>query len=370
MKIILATYTHPDFLPPVYEFYSVLTKQGHDVRIISSESDAQESLQHNYQMLTIKNTFGSGALQKIKYRTELEGIFMKEASLAEIVISFCEVSFLMIDKAHKAHNFRHLHHSLEMYSVSFTDFKRSPLSTLRKLRYLNRIKNCEFVSTPSYERSGWFTAICKFKTPTNTILNCQYIDESDILNLKDKVSRKGGTTTIVHTGGVNDTRSVFELVAAFHEAQIPNTKLIITNVRDNTYCKTIREYVSKHTITNIELLGPVSREELVEIQKNADIGICFMKQGQALDSKMLAPNKIGEYLKYGLSIIATDAPYYDIFTKSIFLVNDIKNKSDVVSSLKLAVQSIENSSKNNNIEILKWYNMEYQMRHLLKTIAH
>jgi hypothetical protein len=366
MKILLATYTHPDFLPPVYEFYSVLQKCGHEVSIICSASEALQSTSNCYTIKTIPNKYGKGTFAKIKYRSAFQEILKQHLQRAELVISFCEVSFLMVENEINSTDTKHFHQALEMSFVSFKDFRRSPLSTFRKMQYLKKLKNCEFVSTPSYERSGWLTAVANLKSPAHTILNCQFISPADEQFIAQKTSTNNNQIiTLIHTGGVNQTRSVFELVQAFYNANLANCKLIITNVRDNDYCNSIKKYIADTKSNNITLLGPISRDELIQIQKNADIGVCFMKGGTELDSQMLAPNKIGEYLKYGLAIIATDAPYYDIFGNSFFLVSDLKSETELVSIIQKAVSEYK---LKNCSEILKWYNMEYQMRSLLSEI--
>jgi hypothetical protein len=364
MKIILATYTHPDFFPPVYEFYAVLKKNGFEPVIVCGESDATESLSVSYNIISVKNTFGKGILGKIKYRNSFERSIVNNVSDARFVVSFCEVTYLLIQNIQKKFEFNHVHHSLEMYRTTFSDFKRSPLSTWRRMRYLSKIKNCEFVSTPSYERSGWLSGVANLKKPAVTILNCQYIDDENLAFVKSKSFQVNNGLCFVHTGGVNDTRSVFEVVEAFHLANIPNSNLVITNIRNNDYCNNIKNYVESHSLKNVKLLGPVSREELVQIQKDADVGICVMKESSLLETKMLAPNKIGEYLKYGMAVIASDAPYYDMFTDCFQIVESVQNKEQLVK----AFQNCSGQKKNSLWNILEWYNMEHQMRHLLKYI--
>lgn len=365
MKIILVTYTHPDFLPPVYEFYSVLKKKGYEPVIVCGESDANESQSNTYSIISVKNTFGKSIIAKIKYRQLFKKNVLNILSEAYFVISFCEVSYLILEEYQKNFKYKHIHNSLEMYRTTLNDFKRAPLSTWRRMRYISKIKNCEFISTPSYERSGWLAGVAELKKPPFTILNCQYIDDENLAFVKSKSTQIKDDLCFIHTGGVNDTRSVFEIVEAFHLASIQNSKLVVTNLRDNDYCNNIKNYIERNNIKNIKLLGPVSREELIQIQKDADVGICLMKESSILESKMLAPNKIGEYLKYGMVVIASDAAYYDMFSECFQIIESVQNKEQLVK----AFQNCAKIKKGLVLNILEWYNMEHQMRHLLSYLS-
>lgn len=369
MKILLATYTHPDFLPPVYEFYSVLAALGHQPIIVCTESYAQESLSTMYNVQAIKNTYKKSFWGRLKYRNALQNAIREYAmSDIELVISFCENSFLMVDKSMQGKKARHFHHSLEVYECRLSDFRRSFLSTWRRYRYVKKLHSCELVASPSYERSGWLTATAGLKTAVHTILNCQTISQDDLDFIAHKVSVKRDAVTIIHTGGVNDTRSVLELVVGFHRAAIPNSELIITNTSESAYCKKIKDYMQTNGIQNIKLYGKVSRDELIQLQKTSDIGVCFMKPKENLGSQMLAPNKIGEYLKYGLHILTVDMTYLDIFNQGFTKVLDINDSEQVGQQLVIAVEKYKSQTADEFRNILSWYNMKHQMRYLISKI--
>ncbi|MFN8437416.1 MAG: hypothetical protein U0V72_07195 [Cytophagales bacterium] len=370
MKIALLTYTHPDFFPPVYEFYTVLKEEGHEPFIVSVQSYVEDSPASSYKMYTVANTFSNSFWGRMNYRKALENTTHKcfETEKPNLVISFCEVSFLLAHKLVKTYAIPHFHNSLEVYAYKISDFKRSFLSTYRRYVYLKNVNKAQFVSCPSYERAGLLTSAGNFSTAVHTILNCQAINSDDLEFVRQKSKNKPQNTVFIHTGGVNHTRSVLELVQGFHQANMPQTELWITNVKDNDYGLQIKKFIETQQLTHIKILGTVSREELIALQKQAHIGICFMKPHKGLGSQLLAPNKIGEYLKYGMNIVTVDMPYMDLFSKGFVKVNNIENIHEVSEKLQEALRLFQNQDSEEIIDILAWYNMKYQMRKILKQL--
>ena len=109
---------------------------------------------------------------------------------------------------------------------------------------------------------------------------------------------------------------------------------------------------------NIKLLPYVSREEMLALQANAHIGACLVREDDDnIASKMIAPNKVGEYLNKGLFILGVKGIYMDLFEKAgVASLSETPSVNDISITLKKALQ---HTGKDNNREMIVSFVKDY-----------
>jgi glycosyltransferase involved in cell wall biosynthesis len=148
----------------------------------------------------------------------------------------------------------------------------------------------------------------KYSVPVHVLRNLPLKKEvTHSLNLENK--------TILYQGAVNMNRGVEELVLAMQH--INNATLMI--VGNGDVFPLVQELVIQHKLTNkIQLLGQVPFEKLDELTKRATIGVSLEK-GDAMSYHYALPNKLFDYIKNGIPVLASELPeitklikHYDI----------------------------------------------------------
>lgn len=105
--------------------------------------------------------------------------------------------------------------------------------------------------------------------------------------------------SVVYTGTLNEKFGVLNLVKAFQKIKTPNACLKICGRGDSE--ETIRKIASKDQ--RIQLLGQLSNEEAVELQRRAAV-LVNPRQNNEIYTKYSFPSKNMEYLLAGRPVIA------------------------------------------------------------------
>ncbi len=375
-KILLLTLVHPDFLPPVYSMAQVLADKGYQVDILTFESDAPGSFNPGKGInihITSKHsgTASQRAAARKLFQSKANDYINQKAPTA--IFSYCEFSYLTALKVHKSVPVYHF--ALEITDFSISKLLRSPFGALRTWKANTQLDKAAFVSTPSYERSGWLAGRYNLKRIPETVQNTPFIPSSFEFP-------KGASTLIperfknkikiLNTGGVNHTRSVIELIKGFETSE-SNTSLIITNVSNAGYSQEVRKIVEQSPRKDdILILGTISRSELIELQASCQIGICLMKLENGFDARMIAPNKVGEYLASGLLVLGMNTPYFHQFIAYDVaeLIDDLSQESIGEALNKLVSKTMADNYQKTIMACLnKQYNMEKQLEQVLTLIA-
>lgn len=137
----------------------------------------------------------------------------------------------------------------------------------------------------------------KYSVPVHVLRNLPLKKEvAHSLNLENK--------TILYQGSVNMNRGVEELVLAMQH--IENAILMI--VGDGDVLPLVQSLIVKHKLTDkIQLLGKVPFEKLDELTRKATIGVSLEK-GDAMSYYYALPNKVFDYIKNGVPILASELP--------------------------------------------------------------
>jgi glycosyltransferase involved in cell wall biosynthesis len=378
-KILLLTLVHPDFLPPVYAVAQVLRDEGFNIHILTFDSfvPSEFDLGNNIVLESAGRHYDAGTAERIKLRNK----FTKRAlQLAKdkttAVITFCPFSFhtgIIIKTTCKLPL---IYHALELSDFRLGVFLKSPLSNYRNLRALQTLSVADLIATPSIQRSAWLAGRCHLTYMPYTILNTAYLQTAvpqatqDIFrgmvpaNFHDK-------KIILYTGAVNADLCTLELVQAFELLNDEGSALIITGIKDTDYCSSIKEVAEKSkTAKRIKLFPYITRKEMLSLQANAHIGVCLARESQNnVKSKMMAPNKAGEYLAKDLYLLGILSEYLrPIKMQGIASLAASCNPADICKAMKEALIAVNEKDYKNKIRnfVRDFFCMQQQLKPVIK----
>lgn len=353
-EVLLLTLVHPDFLPPVYAVALTLRDSGYAVRIVTFDSfvPTEQPEEKGVVFELMGKHHGVGLKQRLALRRKFAdrtAALVKNGPLA--VISFCTFSYLTALK-HKG-KLPIMYFALEIADYRKGDIKRSPLSAISNYRALKSIKLADFVATPSVQRSAWLAGRCHIEKMPHTIINSAYYapdkDKTDYAAIYNTVvpPHFKDKKVVLYTGAVNDTLCVANAVKAFDMLGDTSCALVLTGMKENEYCNSIRAFVSESKLKdNILLLPYVKREEMLALQACADIGIALYRETDDLiDTYMIAPNKVGEYLAKGLYLLGTKNEFMRLLeAKEVAALADTPAPADVRDALRKALHAIADAN--------------------------
>ncbi len=376
-KILLLTLVHPDFLPPVYAIAQVLRDENYNIHILTFDSlvPAQIDLGANIELETLGKHYNSNTLDRLRLRNK----FRKRAKqLAKenpfAIIAFCPFSFNCGLKI--KNNNPLIYFALEIADFILPVFFHSPLSNYRNLKALQNIKKADIVVTPSIRRSAWMAGRCHLNTMPYTVLNTAYMtgnDDGNKLDIFNEIvpSEFLNKKIILYTGAVNTEHCILELAEAFDIVNNEQSALIITGIKDNEYCDLVKAFVEKCNSRKRILLFPyLTRVQMLSLQSNAHIGVCFEKEYQNnVRSKMAAPNKVGEYISKNLYIIGLQNEYLRVFEMigiaSLAKATDPKAISNAIIDALIAVNESDYKIRVQNF-FKNYYCMQQQLTPIIK----
>jgi hypothetical protein len=337
-KILLLTLVHPDLLPPVYAIAQVLRDAGYSIHILTFDSIVPFpkgslrtvlDLGSNIILESAGRHYDAGAIERIRLRNKFKKRALQLAKDKSLpiaigtVISFCPFSFhtgIIIKSRFKIPL---LYHALELSDFPkgslwdmLSAFLRSPLSNYRNLRALQALSKADIIATPSVQRSAWLAGRGHLSIMPYTILNTAYLSaqlQADSYDTFRKLvpANFPDKKMILYTGAVNADTCILELIRAFELVNDGQSALIINGLKDDEYAAKIKLAVSECTSKNRILLLPyLTRDKVMALQEHAHIGASLMRgTGNNLQSKMVAPNKVGEYMAKNLLILGITNDY-------------------------------------------------------------
>lgn len=375
-KILLLSLVHPDFLPPVYTAAQTLRDHNYDVHILTFDSYVVSDVKPE-EFIRVES-MGKHHDVGVKTRLALRRKFaaraaelMKDNPIA--IISFCTFSFLTGMKFQN--QAPHIYYSLEISDFSTQHFLRSPMSQISRLRTLNNVHKADMIITASVQRSAWLAGRSHLQSMPYTILNTPYVSDEKHEDYIEVFKRIVPTDfqdkkIILYTGAVNERLCVFDLVKAFDILKDDSCRLIVTGLKDNEYCNQIKAFVEKSNLqNNIKLFPYVTRTEMLALQTFAHIGVCLTREyDDFIESKMIAPNKIGEYLNKGLFIIGVRSAYMELFEfTNVGALSDTADAADVAVTLKRALDKTKDDNYKLTIKnfVKDYYCIQQQMKPIL-----
>jgi glycosyltransferase involved in cell wall biosynthesis len=357
-KILLLTLVHPDFLPPVYAVGQVLRDLGFNIHILTFDSfvPAELDLGENIQLESVGRHYDADTLQRMKLRrkfTERARQLVGDGQVA--IISFCPFSFNCGLKIKNKVPLAYI--VLEIADFILPVFLNSPLSNYRNFRALKNIRKADFVATPSNQRSAWLAGRCHLSFMPHTILNTAYIPQQVAENTYETYKALVppeflSKRVVLYTGAVNEEHCIMELVRAFNLVNDPGSALVITGIKDNEYCNRVRKIVDRCEYPERILMLPyVTRAQMLSLQANANIGVCLIKEYQdSVRTKMIAPNKVGEYLYRNLHILGVRSEYLaPLEMKGIASLARSTTPVEISKAIRRALQSVARGDQNETI---------------------
>jgi hypothetical protein len=374
-KILLLTLVHPDFLPPVYAVAQVLRDEGYIIDIVTFNSvvPAFFDLGENIEILQVGKYYKQTNYKKWKLR----GKFITEASKkvtgdTALIISFCPFSFLTALKIQRRVSHAYIALEIENFRVKYVPM--SPLSAIRNYLTFKRLNKADIIATPSLQRSAWLAGRSNLVRMPVTIHNTSYYREQsapDKIDLTHLIpANLQGKKTFLYTGRLNENYCIKELLTAFGEFK-EDAILVITGIRENDpYSGEVLELHSRlKNKARVVLLTLVTRNDLLLLQRYADVGVCFLQElDDEINTKMPAPNKVGEYIANGLYLLSTDIIYMHQFQhhEIATLVKETTHDA-ILSGLQNAYDEIKKPGVKDRIHefFLTEFSMQKQMKPVL-----
>ena len=374
---LVLSLVHPDFLPSVYSLSFVLRDAGYDVDVVTFSSPVQGS--HDLGPGITLNDSGPYA-GSTRTRARARAAFaatvgrLTSARRPAMIIATCPFSYLEALRVRRAPT-RVVYYMLETYDVTPPDFLRSPLTALRSKRALRRIAEADLVCTPSWERSGWLAGLARLRTLPATVLNSPSYEatrrrtpDRELMARLLPVSLQS-RPLVIHTGGLSATQCVLELIDSVPQWPEP-LGLVITNVGDTVYGERVRRAAARSD--RIALLPTVTRRELHAIQGAGAVGLCLLRSGDNLETVMPAPNKVGEYLHNGLTIVGLRMAYLaQMEIAGIAVLADDLRPEALAAAVTIAWQQhVQSDGRARALAAAStWYCMETQARPILRLIG-
>jgi len=375
-KILLLTLVHPDFLPPVYAVAQVLRDLEFDIHILTFDSFHTESFElgENIVLETLGKHYDATTFERLKFRNRFTKRAMELVAEGPIgIISFCPFSFQCGLKIKKDTPLIYI--ALEIADFILPSFLKSPLSNYRNLEAIKNMAKADLLATPSIQRSAWLAGRCHLDFLPYTILNTAYLKEEE--ENYDELFKKlvppeiSDKKIVLYTGAISPDQCILELVRAFELVNDPDSALIIAGLRDNEYCNDLQELVQKcKSVDRIKLFHYMPRNQIFALQSNAHIGVCMLKEYQnKVKSKMMAPNKVGEYLSKKLHILGIMTEYLRPFKQMGFAsLSDSSTPREISKALKESLIEVNKKDYKEKIEtfVREYYCMQQQLQPVVR----
>jgi hypothetical protein len=159
------------------------------------------------------------------------------------------------------------------------------------------------------------------------------IDEAFLINKKNFVNRQNPVKTIVYAGNIGEGQGLHEFLPLLAEKTQKHTRYKI--IGDGGKRNILERNLSLRNITNVELVDPVERSELLIEYQKADILFLHLNNYNAF--KKVLPSKVFEYAAMEKPILAGVSGY-----SATFLNTHVENSAVFEPcNLQQAVKSLE-----------------------------
>jgi len=110
-------------------------------------------------------------------------------------------------------------------------------------------------------------------------------------------------SVFVYTGLFTPARAIDDIVAAFGDSSLHDSRLILAGQR-TAYLDSVLADASP----NVEYIGEISHAEVADLLRTADAGFAIYRPVNE-NNRRCAPTKIFEFLYFGLRVIVSRSPY-------------------------------------------------------------
>jgi glycosyltransferase involved in cell wall biosynthesis len=123
-----------------------------------------------------------------------------------------------------------------------------------------------------------------------------------------KKNKFGAQLHVLYTGQIGYVNCIEQLVQSVSMCEIPIRLILIGACSASFMEKLEKEYDHLFKIGKIHFVGFVDRKELIKYYEESDVGIVFYTNKNGCNELYCAPNKLYEYISYGLPVICSDNP--------------------------------------------------------------
>ncbi len=357
----------------------MLRDLDYDIHILTFESfvPAEIDLGTGIQIESAGRHYDGGTLTRMKLRNSFiarAGELSRRDTVA--VFSFCPFSFHAGLKLKSKYWLPLVYMALEIADFRLSVFMKSPLSNYRNLRALQLIDRADMVTTPSIQRSAWLAGRCHLGYMPYTVLNTAYLPAKEPVNDYETFeslvpAHFMDKKIILYTGAVNTDLCTMEIVQAFDQLNDEARALIITGIKDTEYCNEVVAFAGKsRAAARIKLFPYITRAQMQALQANAQIGVCMVKEYQdSVKSKMMAPNKAGEYMAHGIYLLGIASEYLKpLRAIGVASLAESPSPADICVAMKGALVAIEDRKYKDKIRcfVKEFFCMQQQMKPVIK----
>ncbi len=233
-------------------------------------------------------------------------------------------------------------------------FKPYSLGRLVHVKEKLNLKNVDFFSLPSEERSIHFS-----KIKVNYILP-NYPSLRLYTNYKSqKVSK---SISLIFQGRITPGHGLESIIELINDNRIePKLNLVLKGLISNEYKSLLLESLSSESKTNIKFIGYTEYEKLPEVTASCQIGVAIHQPTSFMHATLgTSSNKIYEYIACGLPILYLDNEHFNKYLGAFpwaFAVSD--NKESITNAILKIMENYDELSQQAKSDFLYKLNYEY-----------
>jgi glycosyltransferase involved in cell wall biosynthesis len=148
-------------------------------------------------------------------------------------------------------------------------------------------------------RKGWMNYNGSSFIICNTPL---YFDH----NISTKPNKKRKELRVLYSGQIGKANCIEDLLEAINIADIPLNLTLIGNASPIYINELKKKYYQLFNSGKVKYDGFIKRQHLYDYFNKSDIGIVFYLQSHGSNETYCAPNKLYEYISYGLPLLCSD----------------------------------------------------------------
>jgi glycosyltransferase involved in cell wall biosynthesis len=209
------------------------------------------------------------------------------------------------------------------------------------------------------------------KKPSEVILN------SPVLHFSEEGSRKYDKNYLRQKYGIASNEMIFIYVGIFGKGRGIESLLDVFSKRQGAHVVFMgfgefTELIKKHAIhySNIHFHAPVPHEDVVDVVRSADVGLCMIGNVSLSDYYCL-PNKLFEYCFGGVPVIASDFPdIVDVVNKFKLGVCCRQDKESIRNAVELFISNKINMHIDiKTLEELGWEAQKAKLFNVYETVS-
>jgi glycosyltransferase involved in cell wall biosynthesis len=191
------------------------------------------------------------------------------------------------------------------YFLEYNSIKSKPSSMATRLTSISG-KLCDIIIDVEEHRLKYRKTDMNYKGPSLLIKNVPFY-----ANKIDKIqnySQKHGDLILLYQGAIIQATCIEQLIRAINNCDLP-IKLNLIGSGPSDYLAKIKNLCgNQFNSSRVNYLGFLRRDQIEEYFYKSHVGIVFYHNPNDVNEHYCAPNKLYEYISYGLPIICSNNP--------------------------------------------------------------